>query len=170
MRVPMHLIIWFAIYSCRRQAEIGRLAWADLDLETRQWLVKDVKHPRGSKGNHKKFEVRDELIPLIEALQSEKIRRQIQGNPDLLLGGYQSKTISALFTNACRALHIEDLRFHDLRHEGATRLAEDGLSIPLMQQVTLHGDWESMRVYTNIRRRPRRLDFVEALENAKKCN
>ena len=170
MRVPMHLIMWFAIYSCRRQAEIGRLAWADLDLETRQWLVKDVKHPRGSKGNHKKFEVRDELIPLIEALQSEKIRRQMQGNPDLLLGGYQSKTISALFTNACRALHIEDLRFHDLRHEGATRLAEDGLSIPLMQQVTLHGDWESMRVYTNIRCRPRRLDFVEALENAKKCN
>ena len=166
MRVPMHLIIWFAIYSCRRQAEIGRLAWADLDLETRQWLVKDVKHPRGSKGNHKKFEVRDELIPLIEALRSEEIRRQMRGNPDLLLGGYQSKTVSALFTNACHALHIEDLRFHDLRHEGATRLAEDGLSIPLMQQVTLHEDWESMRVYTNIRRRPRRLDFAEAMSKA----
>ena len=42
MRVPIYLIMWFAIYSCRRQAEIGWLAWAGLDLETRQWLVKDV--------------------------------------------------------------------------------------------------------------------------------
>jgi len=167
MRVPMHLIIWFAIYSCRRQAEIGRLEWADLNLDTRQWLVKDVKHPRGSKGNHKKFEIRDELIPVIDAFRTAEVQKQMRGNTDLLLGGYKSKTISALFTKACKALHINDLRFHDLRHEGATRLAEDGLSVPLMQQVTLHGDWESMRIYTNLRRRPKRLEFLEAMEKAK---
>lgn len=35
-----------------------------------------------------------------------------------------------------------------------------------MQQVMLHGDWESIQVYTNIRRRPRRLDFAEAMSKA----
>ena len=140
-------------------AGMGRFGFGNASM-----AGKRCKHPRGSKGNHKKFEVRDELIPLIEALQSEKIRRQMQGNPDLLLGGYQLKTISALFTNACRALHIEDLRFHDLRHEGAAPCRRR--AIPLMQQVTLHGDWESMQVYTNIRRCPRRLDFAEAMSKA----
>ncbi|OSI06823.1 tyrosine-type recombinase/integrase [Neisseria animaloris] len=169
MRVPMHLIIWFAIYSCRRQSEIGRLEWADLNMETRQWLVKDVKHPRGSKGNHKRFEIRDELLPVIEAIKDDQVQKQMRGNPNLLLGGYQSKTISTLFTKACKALFIDDLRFHDLRHEGATRLAENGLTIPQMQQVTLHGDWESMRIYTNLRPRPRRLDFKEAMQQAQQA-
>lgn len=167
MKVPMHLIIWFAIYSCRRQSEIGRLAWRDLDMTHRQWLVKDVKHPRGSKGNHKLFDVRDNLLPVIEAIRSPEIQRRMKGDPELLLAGYSSKTLGTLFTNACKALFIDDLRFHDLRHEGATRLAEDGLSIPLMQQVTLHGDWESMRIYTNLRKRKGRLDFSEALHTAK---
>ena len=163
----MHLIIWFALYSCRRLSEIGRLRWSELDLAARQWMVRDVKNPRGSKGNDKLFEVREELLPVLEALRAPEIRQRMGGDDDLLLAGYKYKSISTLFTNACRALLIQNLHFHDLRHEGATRLAEDGLSIPLMQQVTLHGDWESMRIYTNLRKRSSRLDFAEALAAAK---
>lgn len=166
-KIPMHLIIWFALYSCRRLSEIGRLRWSELDLAARQWMVRDVKNPRGSKGNDKLFEVREELLPVLEALRAPEIRQRMDGDDDLLLAGYKYKSISTLFTNACRALLIQNLHFHDLRHEGATRLAEDGLSIPLMQQVTLHGDWESMRIYTNLRKRSSRLDFAEALAAAK---
>ena len=35
---------------------------------------------------------------------------------------YESKAVGARFTRACKLLGIEDLHFHDLRHEGATRL------------------------------------------------
>lgn len=50
---PMHLIMWFAIYSCRRQDEILRLFVQDFDREHMTWLVRDVKNPNGSDGNHK---------------------------------------------------------------------------------------------------------------------
>jgi len=62
---------------------------------------------------------------------------------------------------------IEDLRFHDLRHEGITRLAEDGLTIPQLQQISLHESWESLRRYVNLKSRRDRLDFVEAMKVAK---
>ena len=46
-------------------------------------------------------------------------------------------------------LDIHDLHFHDLRHEGCSRLAESGLSIPEIQQVSLHDSWSSLQIYVN---------------------
>ncbi len=47
-------------------------------------------------------------------------------------------------------LEIEDLHFHDFRHEAATRLAEQGLTIPQIQQYTFHDDWNSLKRYVNL--------------------
>lgn len=166
-RLPMHLIMWFAIYSCRRLDEIARLRWSDFDEINRLWLVRDLKNPRGSKGNDKAFMVSDEAMAVIDLMRSPEIARQMNvQNGDLLLGGYKGRSVGSLWQRACRELKIDDLRFHDLRHEGATRLAEKGLSIPVMQQFTLHGDWESMRRYTNLRARPPVLEMMDALQEA----
>ncbi|WP_228144549.1 tyrosine-type recombinase/integrase [Moraxella lacunata] len=79
---------------------------------------------------------------------------------------FSGKSISKFFTDACHLLSIKDLRFHDLRHEAATRLAEQGLTIPQMQQVTGHESWGSLQRYTNLTDRPAVLEFDEALKNA----
>ena len=168
-KIPMHLIMWFAIYSARRQGEIGRLSFNDFNRERMEWFVRNVKHPRGSKGNHKYAMVKDELLPVIDALQASDIRHRMiknGGDTDLVCGGFSSRSVSAAFTRACTALMIDDLRFHDLRHEAATRLAEDGLTIPQMQQITLHGTWEALQKYVDIRRRATRLDFSDAMAEA----
>lgn len=87
-------------------------------------------------------------------------------NDDLLLP-LSGKMISKNFTDACRLLGIEDLRFHDLRHEAATRLSEQGLTIPQMQQVTGHESWSSLQRYVDVSPRKSLLDFDEALEIAR---
>ncbi|AUX61446.1 tyrosine-type recombinase/integrase [Simonsiella muelleri] len=171
-KFPMHLVMWFAIYSCRRQNEIPRLLWSDFDEKYGEWLVRDVKHPRGSKGNHKIFIIKPHLLGVIQAFRQPEIVAQIKrrgGDLDYLLGNFPSRSISAAWRNACKVLGITDLRFHDLRHEGATRLAEDGLSVPKMQRVTLHDDWHVLQRYVNLAARPRenRLDFAEAMQIAK---
>ena len=57
-----------------------------------------------------------------------EIRRQFKSkNSDKYLLPFSSATISTEFHMACKHLGIEDLRFHDLRHEGCTRLAEKRL-------------------------------------------
>ncbi|MES9883257.1 MAG: hypothetical protein ABW185_20525 [Sedimenticola sp.] len=49
--IPMGLIIWFAIYSCRRQDEIRQIRRNNLDEVNNSYLAQDLKHPDGSDGN-----------------------------------------------------------------------------------------------------------------------
>jgi hypothetical protein len=41
---------------------------------------------------------------------------------------FNPDAITAAFTRACKLLSIDDLHFHDLRHDGASRLFEMGLN------------------------------------------
>jgi integrase len=61
--------------------------------------------------------------------------------------------ISAAFTRACKFLRIEDLHFHDLRHDGVSRLFELGWNIPQVACVSGHRSWASLKRYTHIRQR-----------------
>ena len=49
---PMHLIIWIAIFSCRREAELTRMELNDFDQHNQLWKVRDLKNPMGAKCNH----------------------------------------------------------------------------------------------------------------------
>ncbi|MFC5085515.1 tyrosine-type recombinase/integrase [Microvirga arabica] len=48
-------------------------------------------------------------------------------------------------------MEILDLHFHDLRHDGASRLFEAGYSIEQVALVTGHRDWNMLRRYTQLR-------------------
>jgi integrase len=64
---------------------------------------------------------------------------------------FKSDTISANFTRACALLKIEDLHFHDLRHEGVSRLFEMGVPIPNAAKVSGHRSWQSLQRYAHLR-------------------
>ena len=64
---------------------------------------------------------------------------------------YNPKSVSEAFTSACRILGIEDLRFHDLRHEAISRLFELGYDIHEVAQFSLHSSWEDLKRYTHLR-------------------
>ncbi len=51
----------------------------------------------------------------------------------------------------CPLLNIEDVDFHDLRHEGIPRLFEMGWNIPHVAMVSGHRSWTSLKRYTHIR-------------------
>ena len=64
---------------------------------------------------------------------------------------FGTDAISAAFTCACRLLDIADLHFHDLRHEGVSRLFEMGRTIPLAASVSGHKSWSSLQRYAHLR-------------------
>lgn len=68
-----------------------------------------------------------------------------------LLFGTNNNVISLRWTEACRLLGIEDLVFHDLRHEGISRLFEMGETILQVAAVSGHRSWTSMQRYTHLR-------------------
>ena len=52
---------------------------------------------------------------------------------------------------AKRRAMIEDLHFHDLRHEAISRFFEMGLSIPEVALISGHKDYRMLARYTHLR-------------------
>ncbi len=64
---------------------------------------------------------------------------------------YNSRSVTAGFQRVRNRLGIEDLRYHDLRREGASRLFEKGYSIEEVAQVTGHRNLNILwQVYTQL--------------------
>ena len=143
-QIPMVDIMLFALATTRRQAEICSLRWADVDMEKGVAWLDDVKHPRHKKGNRRKFRM------LAEAVEIIKRQPKAAGEAAALVFPFNSKSISAAFTRACKLLGIEDLDFHDLRHEATSRLFERGYSIQEVAQFTLHESWATLKRYTHL--------------------
>jgi integrase len=136
---PMLHLMWFAIFSARRQSEICKIEWADIKHDDRTCMLRDMKDPR-KKGVKKRFKI---------PLSAYKIIMR-QPKQDARIFPYNPKTIGKYFTDACKVLGIYGLHFHDLRHEGTSRLFEKGLSIQHVQQITLHSTWTTLQRYCNL--------------------
>ena len=137
--LPMQKIIAFALFSTRRQEEITLLRWDDLDDD--RILVRDMKHPGDKKGNNVYCELPSEALAIIKSMPRVE--------PEIF--PYSTDAVSAAFTRACKILGIADLRFHDLRHEGISRLFEMGRTIPQAAAVSGHRSWTSLKRYTHLR-------------------
>jgi integrase len=147
--VPMSRIIKFAIATAMRQEEICRVTWSDLNVRTKMLTIRDRKDPREKKGN-------DQRIPLLavsgyDAFGLIEEQRSIRSNEDARIFSYLHRSAGTAFTRACKELKISDLHFHDLRHEGTSRLFEAGFSIQQVALVTGHKDWKMLRRYTHLR-------------------
>lgn len=139
--VPMQRVIAFAIYSTRRQEEIVRITWADLDEEHGRVMVRDMKHPGQKAGNDQWCEMPPEAMAIVKAMPRQDPR----------IFPYTTDAVGAAFTKACRLLDIVNLHFHDLRHAGTSRLFEMGRTIPQVASVTGHRSWSSLQRYTHIK-------------------
>jgi integrase len=138
---PMATIIAFALFSTRRQEEVIRIRWDDLDEKESRILVRDMKHPGEKAGNDQWCELPPEALAIIKTQPQEAEE----------IFPYMTDAISAAFTRACHFLEIEDLHFHDLRHEGISRLFEMGRTIPQAAAVSGHRSWQSLKRYTHLR-------------------
>lgn len=92
---------------------------------------------------------RPRTIPLstraVQTLRTLPVRR------DGLVLGLRPDSITQAFNRACRRAEINDLRFHDLRHEATSRLFEKGLGIMEVALVTGHETLSMLKRYTHLR-------------------
>jgi integrase len=140
-KIPMSAIIDFAIATTMRAAEITRIQWSDVDYEKRTVIIRDRKHPKKKKGNHQKVALLADAWAILIARPSTHQE----------IFPYRAKTISTIFSRATRECNIEDLHFHDLRHEGTSRLFEKGYDIPRVAMFTGHNDWKQLARYVQLK-------------------
>lgn len=141
--INMLKLTGFALFSTRRQEEITRILWTDLDEDGRRVLVRDMKNPGQKIGNDVWCHLPPEAWDILQTMPKSL--------PEIF--PYSAESVSTSWTRACKIVGIEDLHFHDLRHEGVSRLFEMDWDIPRVASVSGHRDWNSMRRYTHLRGR-----------------
>ncbi|MDU7812666.1 MAG: site-specific integrase [Atlantibacter hermannii] len=138
---PFDDIFLLSVLTCARIGEICRIRWDDIDEQQKAVLVRDRKDPRKKIGNHM-------LIPLLGDAW-DIVQRQPR--KDERIFPYRARSITQTYRQVRDELGIEDLRYHDLKREGASRLFEAGFSIEEVAQVTGHRSLATLwQVYTEL--------------------
>ncbi|RVA90097.1 site-specific integrase [Mesorhizobium sp. M7A.F.Ca.US.006.04.2.1] len=146
---PVGQIIRFAVATAMRQEEICKARWSDVDARTRMLLIRDRKDPRNKNGNNQR-------IPLFAATGYDawaivEDRQAKRSNDDDRIFPFNHRSVGTAFRLGCADLDIHDLHFHDLRHEGTSRLFEAGFTIEQVALVTGHKDWKMLKRYTHLK-------------------
>lgn len=132
-KIPYSDILQFSILSAMRVGEITNLQWSDVDHENKTIIVRDRKDPRRKENNN--WEV--PLLGDAYSILLKQKKRTVATDPNLIFP-YNPKSISAGWQRVRNKLGIKDLRYHDLRREAASRLAEKGYDIRTVAKITGH--------------------------------
>jgi integrase len=132
-----------------RLEEICKARWSDLEPRARVLLIRDRKDPRNKKGNNQR-------IPLFAATGYDawaivEEQRAMRSNDDDRIFPFDHRSVGTAFHRGCAHLNIHNLHFHDLRHEGTSRLFEAGFTIDQVALVTGHKDWKMQKRYTHLK-------------------
>ena len=139
-KMPVITVAIFAIYSARRINEICRLRWEDLRVGQGEILVRAMKHPRQKKKNDVWVELSAEALEII--ISMPRISE--------FIFPYKSDSISAAFRRHRDRCMIEDLRFHDLRHDAISRFYEMGETDYFVMRKSGHKSRQSLDRYVNV--------------------
>ena len=131
-------IVQLALETAMRQGELIRLRWEHIDLNHRTAHLPDTKN-----GESRTVPLSTTAIRVLRALP-----RSLHGP---VFPGLTTEAIKRAYIRAVRRACIENLRFHDLRHEATTRLFEKGLNIMEVASVTGHKDMRMLRRYTHLK-------------------
>ena len=140
-KVPIVEVIPFAIATAMRLGEIIGLKWADVNETDRTVIIRNRKHPTEKMGN-------DQVVPLLGEAFTIAMR---QPRTDERIFPITEGTISTIFPRSCKELGIIDLTFHDLRHDGISRLFEQGYTIEQVMLVSGHRDPKMLMRYVQLR-------------------
>lgn len=131
-------IIELAIESAMRQGEILNLDWEYINLRSRIAHLPETKN--GSK--------RD--IPLSIRARDALVRMGVKQKGKVF--NYTSNGLKSAWRIMTKRLNIEDLHFHDIRHEACSRLFELGtLDIMEIAAISGHKSLSMLKRYTHLK-------------------
>jgi len=146
--LELHRIIVLALETGMRRGEILSIKKSHIDFNKSVLFIPSTKTdtPR--------------TIPLSSAAVTS-LRGQLRASQEESGGviplhecplfTYFLRGLSGAFLRLCRRLNIDNLHFHDLRHEATSRLFEKGLNPVEVATITGHKDTKMLMRYTHLR-------------------
>jgi integrase len=142
--------IRLALHTAMRRGELLKLRWSNIDFSKSTATLHDTKN-----GDRR-------VVPLSSEAQLvlNRIPRRIDGQ----VFGVDPSTLSHSFLAAVRqawkayasaggtcAHFLVDMHFHDLRHEGVSRLFEKGLNVMEVASISGHKTLAMLQRYTHLK-------------------
>lgn len=152
---PMIIV---AIETAARRGEIAAMRWELIDLKKRTWHIPETKT-----GVPRTVPLSTRAIRTLQAVPRRLIERDgVMIKDPRVWALKRTDGITQAFERLCTekvkkdgkeeiVVRFADLNFHDLRHEGTSRLFEKGLNIMEVASITGHKDLRVLRRYTHLR-------------------
>lgn len=130
-------ILKLAVETGMRRGEIASISWSDINIQRRVIYLWDTKN-----GEDRQVPLSSKAIALLES-----IPRRNDGR----LFGMTAHAISYAFIRSRRRVNLEDLHFHDLRHEAISRIFEKGLNVMEVGSISGHKTLQMLKRYTHLK-------------------
>jgi len=132
---PIYLIIaQLALETGMRRSELLNLNIKNINDTVIEVVTSKSGHPR--------------LVPLTN--KAKEILSNITLTQDSLLFNVHPNALRLAWERARAKSGVNDLRFHDLRHEAISRMLESGLSVAEVATVSGHRDYKSLFKYAHL--------------------
>ena len=130
-------IIRFAIETGMRRGEILAAQWAAIDWERRTLHI-----PVTKTGKPRTIPLSPAAMTILEEQRHMNLTRPFP---------LTMESFKLAWKRLIKRSGINDLHFHDLRHEAITRFFEMGLSIPEVALISGHKDFRMLARYTHLK-------------------
>jgi integrase len=129
-------VITIAIETGMRRGEIVNVHWDHVD-----WELSTLHIPTTKNGHPRTIPLTETAIETLQAMPKTDDRVfPMSGN-----------AVRLAWERLKKKAGIEDLRFHDLRHEAVSRFFEMGLSVPEVALISGHRDLRMLHRYTHLK-------------------
>lgn len=154
-------VVEFAMETAARRNEIMALRWGDVDNEEGTVTLKNKKTHRSKAPETRTIPMSPRVIEILRTIPGERRSER------RVFSGVTTNALAMQFKRAVRRAEIINFRFHDLRHMGATRLADilNG-DLLMIADMTGHQDIRMLRRYVA----PRRAEIAKLLKAASAKN
>ncbi len=129
-------MVIFAIETGMRRGEMLALIWSNVDLQKRIARLVDTKNGEG----------RSVPLSLKATALIDSLPRSIDGRVFVTT----EEAVKLAFARAVERARIDDLHFHDLRHEAVSRLFEKGLNVMEVASISGHKTLQMLKRYTHM--------------------
>lgn len=128
-------ILMLAVETAMRRGELLSMKWNQVDFDRRTVFL-----PRTKTDSPRTVPLSKLALATLESIKKDS-------GPVFTLSG---RDTTQAFKRAADRLGLEDLRFHDLRHEATSRLFEKGLNVMEVASITGHKSMQMLSRYTHL--------------------